>query len=291
MLLSKLLAEITTVDPKLDCDISGLTADSRKIEPGFLFVALTGDVFDGHDYIAAATTAGAGAIICEREDIVRKDWQVPVMAISNLRQKVGMVAACFYGYPSRSMTVVGVTGTNGKTSVTQFLAAALEMSDISCGIIGTLGVGFPDRLNLGRHTTPDPISLQHELAEFREAGAKVVAMEVSSHALAQGRINGIDITIAVFTNLTRDHLDYHGNMGNYAETKKSLFLRPELQYAVINADDGFGKKLLTEAAPNKAEFFAYSLAAAHTTVPTLRAEDIQLTAKGITAQIVTPWSE
>jgi UDP-N-acetylmuramoyl-L-alanyl-D-glutamate--2,6-diaminopimelate ligase len=168
---------------------------------------------------------------------------VPLVVVDDLGRKVSRIAARFHGDPSARLRVVGVTGTNGKTSVTQMLAQALD-DDGRCGVLGTLGHGFPGRLAQGSHTTPDPITLQALLAELRDAGASSVAMEVSSHALHQHRVAAVAFDTAVFTNLTRDHLDYHGTMEAYGAAKAELFRYRGLRLAVINADDAFGRRLL-----------------------------------------------
>lgn len=270
MLLSKLLENIITVAD--DCEITGLASDSREIKPGFLFVALSGAKTDGRKYINEALAHGASAVISE--DI-----------IPDLRDKLGHIAARFYDYPASKMTIIGITGTNGKTSCSQFLAQALQMNGIPCGVIGTLGAGFPDDLIYGAYTTPDPISLHQQLSILHQRGAKAIAMEVSSHALEQGRVNGIDFNIAIFTNLSRDHLDYHKTMQNYGAAKEKLFLRSELQYAIINADDDFGGQLLERLDSRQLNIISYGQNAM------VHAENIELNFTGFNAKIISPWGE
>jgi murE/murF fusion protein len=293
MLFSKLLQNIFTVDPHMDCEITGLSSDSRNIKPGFLFVALAGENYDGRDYINKAMERGAVAVIDEK-------------MIPDLRNKLGDIAARFYDYPAREMTIVGITGTNGKTSCSQFLAEALQINNIPCGIIGTLGIGFPGKLQYGIHTTPDPIFLQQQLSYLHQQGAKVIAMEVSSHALEQGRVNGIDFNIAIFTNLSRDHLDYHGNMQNYAAAKQKLFERPELQHAIINVDDDFGLQLMDsrlrgndkekngndKKRRRKLNIIGYCTGESmYSPNALIHAENIKFNNSGFNARVITPWGE
>jgi UDP-N-acetylmuramoyl-L-alanyl-D-glutamate--2,6-diaminopimelate ligase len=187
--------------------------------------------------------------------------------------------------------MIGVTGTNGKTSITQFVATILTKLGIACGVIGTIGVGFPGKLTRVINTTLDPVTLQRWLFKLSSSGAKAVAMEVSSQGLMMGRVNGIDFTIAVFTNLTREHLDYHGTMAQYGEAKKSLFLKHNVKQAVINADDEFGRSLIQEL-KTSLDVYAYTVSDnISDKVPIVRAKDIQLTLAGIMAAVTTPWGK
>src|SRR5690606_25115219 len=178
----------------------------------------------------------------ELEPLVR-GLGVPVLALPRLSEKIGLIADRFYGHPSRDLFIVGVTGTNGKTSCSHFLAQALERSAHRCGVIGTLGYGLYGALAGSSHTTPDAVTLHALLADLRDRGARSVAMEVSSHGLAQGRVNGVAFDVGIWTNLTRDHLDYHGDMDAYFAAKQRLFEMPGLRYAVVNADDEYGRRL------------------------------------------------
>lgn len=192
------------------------------------------------------------------------------------------------------MQIIGVTGTNGKTSCCQFVAQLLDAAQIKCGIIGTTGSGFIGDLTPNLNTTPDPILLQEQLANLHAQGAKAIAIEVSSHALDQFRVAGVDFVAAIFTNLTRDHLDYHGTMESYADAKRKLFCWPNLQYAIINADDKFGCELLQEF-PNNVKAYAYSVSAPEITgnkkIKKIFADKITLDKHGINAHITTPWGE
>lgn len=220
--------------------VSALTLDSRQVRAGMAFVALKGHSRDAREFIPAVISAGAVAVFAERDE----SWPesrvvagVPVIVIEHLDQQAGHIAARFHGEPSRQMQVVAVTGTNGKTSVSNLLAGALMRLGKRSAVLGTIGNGIVGALEKSTHTTLDAVSLQALLAGFRQDGAQAVAMEASSHGLAQGRLNGTSINVAVFTNLTRDHLDYHGDMDSYAAAKELLFRWPGLQAAVLNADD------------------------------------------------------
>lgn len=221
--------------------VQDITADSRKAGPGCAFAAWPGQRTDGRRYLADAAARGAAALIWEDGDgFVPAAGAVPGLGVTGLRELAGHLAHEVHGRPSESLWLAGVTGTNGKTTVTQMLARAFAELGERCGIVGTLGCGFPDELEEGINTTPDALDLHRWFARFRAAGASGAAMEVSSIGLDQGRVNGVQFDVAVFTNLTRDHLDYHGTMDAYAEAKARLFARPELRTSVINVDDAYG---------------------------------------------------
>lgn len=225
--------------------VTALTLDSRQIRPGMAFLALKGRSRDGRDFIPAVIQAGAAAVFADKD----ADWPdsrvvegVPVIVVDQLEQQVGHIAARFHDAPSTHMKVVAVTGTNGKTSVSNLVAGALVRLGKKAAVLGTLGNGLFGALEKSTHTTLDAVSLQALLAGFRQDGAQVVAMEASSHGLQQGRLNGTSIDVAVFTNLTRDHLDYHGDMDAYAAAKEILFRWPGLRAAVVNVDDAVGRR-------------------------------------------------
>ncbi len=263
--LSELLAGMGGVLPVPDYDVHGLSLDSRKIRSGDLFLACAGSAGHGGDHIAAAVRAGAGAVVVESDypRPVHGAEGLPVYRVADLRSKVGHIAARFYGRPARDLHVIGVTGTNGKTSVCHLVAQALSRSAglRPCALLGTVGHGLIGQLEPATTTTPDPVELHKHLFELRARGARAVAMEVSSHALHQGRTAGVEIDIAVLTNLSRDHLDYHGSMNAYAEAKRLLFQRPELQAAVLNRDDPFGRDLARRLRP-RVQGLAYGLSEA-----------------------------
>lgn len=225
--------------------IERLASDSRRCTSGTAFFAYRGEKTDGRAHIADALARGASAVLWESGERFawRDEWRVPNAPVAGLKQRAGELAAQFYGRPSERLWTCGVTGTNGKTSCSQWLAAALDMTGTRAGVIGTLGSGFPGRVAGGANTTPDALELQERLAEFLRDGAGAVAMEVSSHGLVQGRVNGVRFACALFTNLSHDHLDYHGSMEAYAEAKSRLFDAADLQAAVLNMEDPLGREL------------------------------------------------
>ena len=234
----------------LSVKIKHLVSDSRAIQQGDTFVAYPGEKTDGRQFIAQAIARGANAVIWEEQHFVwNPDWQIPNLAVRDLRHKAGWLADAVYGTPSEKLWMVGITGTNGKTSTCHWVAQALSDAGKSCALIGTLGNGFPGgsgfagALQASANTTPDAISVHGLLAEYLHGDARAVAMEVSSHALAQGRVNGVRFDVALLTNLSRDHLDYHGDMESYAASKRKLFDWDQLKYAALNLDDAFGAGL------------------------------------------------
>ncbi|WP_036300568.1 UDP-N-acetylmuramoyl-L-alanyl-D-glutamate--2,6-diaminopimelate ligase [Methylotenera sp. L2L1] len=265
-----------------------VTADSRQVVPGALFLAYPGVHSDGRKYIAQAVAAGASAVLWENQDFV---WDAAIkvanLGVSQLKKQVAQIAAEFYQYPSRNLDVIGVTGTNGKTSVSQWIAQAMQALGKKTAVIGTIGSGFADAGGNGlvetSNTTPDAILLQKMLADYANQGAEAVAMEVSSHGLDQGRVSAIEFDYAVFTNLTRDHLDYHVTMDAYASAKRKLFDWPNLHTAVVNADDDFGKEMAESLRVNSKSLLTYGLM--HGDV---RADTLTLGANGISMQVTTP---
>lgn len=222
-----------------------VVADSRKIQPGDVFLAFRGEYADGRKYIRDAVEAGATAVIWEAEGFRWEDaWPVPNVAVPQLRAQAGIVAAHLLGNPSQAVWVAGVTGTNGKTSISHWLAQAFTALGGKGGVLGTVGNGFPGALEASTHTTLDPVALQDWFARLRDEGASHVALEVSSHGLDQARAHGVAFDCAVFTNLTRDHLDYHETMEAYGAAKARLFEWEGLKHAVINVDDAYGRELM-----------------------------------------------
>ncbi len=238
-----------------------LTADSRTAGPGAVFAAYPGTARDGRDFIPQAISRGAAGVLWEARDYVWDPaWRVANAAVERLREKIGDIAAQVYGEPSRALRLTGVTGTNGKTSVAHWIAQAQARLGEKTAVMGTVGNGFPGQLVPAGNTTPDAIELQKALSGYVREGARACALEVSSHGLDQGRVNGCHFHTAVFTNLSRDHLDYHGDMASYAAAKARLFSWPELQYAVLNLDDPQGAALARELKGPRV--IGYSLAAA-----------------------------
>ncbi|MBL79013.1 MAG: UDP-N-acetylmuramoyl-L-alanyl-D-glutamate--2,6-diaminopimelate ligase [Nitrosomonadaceae bacterium] len=247
------LGDKNTLEEKFDPDIlnsmgisiENLITDSRMVKPGDTFLAYVGEKVDARKYIPQAIKAGANAVLWERSGFVwNPEWKIPNLSISKLRSKVGVIANHIYKNPSGKLCLIGVTGTNGKTSCVQWIAQALTEFDIKVASIGTLGSGFSGNLLPSFDTTPSPVLLQQRMADFLKQGAKYVVLEASSHGIAQGRINGSTLSVALFTNLSHDHLDYHGSMQAYAASKARLFHWDRLQHAVLNLDDVFGVELL-----------------------------------------------
>ena len=224
--------------------VRNLVADSRTVEPGDVFLAYPGELSDGRKYIAAALERGAAAVVYEASGAEIGELQVPALGVENLRHVVAPLAAEVYGNPSRQLWLAGVTGTNGKTSVTQWLAESFKQLGKRCAIIGTLGNGYPGELKPSPNTTPNALTLQAALQGFVADEADACAMEVSSIGIEEGRIDATRFSVAVFTNFTRDHLDYHGSMEAYAAAKMRLFDWPGLKAAVVNLDDPFGLQIL-----------------------------------------------
>lgn len=270
---------------------SSITADSRKVTPGALFLAYPGVHSDGRDYIAQAIEAGATGLIWEshpcRHFAWNAAWQVANVAVENLKSQVGQIAAEFYHYPSRKLNMIGVTGTNGKTSVSQWIAQTLTVLQQKTAVIGTIGNGIVGEASVAlaeaTNTTPDAILLQAMLAGYEQQGVKAVAMEVSSHGLHQGRVNGVEFDVAVLTNLSRDHLDYHETMEDYAAAKQQLFGWPGLSMAILNADDAFGQQLAAAMQVENRPFLTYGIGSGD-----VRAEDLQLNQHGLTMRVITP---
>jgi UDP-N-acetylmuramoyl-L-alanyl-D-glutamate--2,6-diaminopimelate ligase len=237
--------------------IDRLSSDSRRCAPGVAFVAYPGEAGDGRAYIEEALARGAAAVLWEKKGFDwRTEWRVPNFAVEGLKQQASALAHEFCGRPSERLWVCGVTGTNGKTSCSQWVAALLPQT----AIIGTLGAGFPGALSAAINTTPDAVETQFLLKSFLDQGAKAVAMEVSSHGLVQGRVSGVRFSCALFTNLSHDHLDYHGSMANYAAAKARLFEMPGLETAVLNLDDPLGVELARRLA-GRVRTIGYSLSA------------------------------
>ncbi len=271
-----------------------LTADSRAVKPGDLFLAFPGAHADGRSFIDGAIHAGAVGVLWEPDGFVWSEaWSIPNRSVAGLRARVSGLAGEFYGFPSRHMRVVGVTGTNGKTTCSHWLAAVLNACGSPTTVVGTLGEGFSGRLRETGHTTPDPIGLQAMLARHRDEGAHHCVMEVSSHALDQGRVSGVAFHGALFTNLTRDHLDYHGSMEAYGAAKIRLFDNPGLAYAVINLDDGFAGRLLTVLQSVQVPVLGYSLEEKPGPVPGLEVIRLQQeTGNGLGGKmlrVISPW--
>lgn len=264
--LSELCRDFTDISPDLDPDIQDLCEDSRYAKPGDLFIARKGDLSDGRRFVGDALNKGAVAVIYEIADgqglsmqhLQAWDPSIPLLPVNRIDEILGTVAKRFFNDPSRHMALIGVTGTNGKTSTTHYIAQALRALDFPCGLIGTLGYGATPKLISSTHTTPDVITLNRYCSQMQKEGMRAVAMEVSSHALEQKRIAGLHLHMGILTNLTRDHLDYHHTMAAYAKAKRKLFTHPGLKLAIINAEDEFGLDLL-KTLPNNLPKLAYAV--------------------------------
>jgi UDP-N-acetylmuramyl-tripeptide synthetase len=263
---------------QLGVPLADLTADSRAVKLGSVFVAYPGTTLDGRAFIAEAVARGAAAVIWERQGFTWDErWEVPNLGVENLRLRISAIAGAVYGDPSAALWMAGVTGTNGKTSVSQWIAAASDALGRRSAVIGTLGNGLVGERFEAKNTTPDPIVLQRSLADYLRRGARNVAMEVSSHGLDQGRVAGIKFDVAVFTNLTRDHLDYHGTMEAYAEAKYRLFSARGLRQAVVNVDDPTGAAFVQRLGGSGKEILTYGTGAG----AMLQATQVSLSEAGV----------
>ena len=249
MLLKQLIQNLdySEVIGNTDIEINNIQFDSRKIENGDVFVAIKGTESDGNEYIESAVSFGAKVIICEEKPSIRYD-DVTFIIVEKARKALARISANYYGNPSNELRIVGVTGTNGKTTVTFLISELLRKLGNKTAIIGTTGIYIGDEKLDATHTTPDPISMNKILREVADRGIGYVVMEVSSHALEQNRADYIDFDIAIFTNITHDHLDYHKTFEAYSEAKKLLFDNlKSTAYAVVNVDDAGYKEMISDS--------------------------------------------
>ena len=273
---------------RLSAPISRISSDSRRLGPGDAFAAYPGAHRDGRAYIPDAIARGAGAILWETQGFHwNRAWKLPHLPIDELKAKLGFIADAVYGHPSHDLWMVGVTGTNGKTSCAHWIAAGLDAAGRRAAVLGTLGNGLIGALESGANTTPDAALLQQMLADYRAAGAQAAVMEVSSHGIDQGRVNGVAFDVALFTNLSRDHLDYHTTMAAYGAAKAKLFAWPGLRVGVINADDAFGQSLLDSARGHGHKVLSYGFGAADVVGSGLTS----LPAGGLAFTVETPWGK
>ena len=289
----------------LGVKVTRLVTDSRMVKAGDTFVAYPGGQVDGRQFIAQAIAQGANAVIYEKlvsghpweahHFVWNAAWQIPNLAVHELRNQAGKIAAEIYGNPSAKLWMVGITGTNGKTSCSHWVTQSFNVLGRKTALIGTLGNGFPDALHATLNTTPDAIRVHGLLAEFMQQGAQAVAMEVSSHALEQGRVNAVKYDVALLTNLSRDHLDYHGDMKSYAAAKRRLFEWKQLKYAVLNLDDAFGSELAEQLQDAEVEVIGYGLSdralqqAESQGLRMVFGGKLQLDAQGCRMQVHTSW--
>ena len=234
-----------TPDGALDREITGIAYDSRRVTPGMMFVAVPGRHTDGHEFISNAVERGAAAIVCERNGFSHP--RATRIQVADVREALARAAATFYGNPSAGLKIIGITGTNGKTTVSFMVKSMLEGAGIKTGLLGTVQYEIGDRVIPAQRTTPEALEVQQMMAQMAKAGCQACVMEVSSHALEQKRVLGVEFDVAIFTNLTRDHLDYHGTMDRYFAAKQKLFAAVargrKKSATIINIDDSFGAAL------------------------------------------------
>jgi len=285
--LAPTAADVPALLAKLRAFPHRITADSRRVEPGVAFAAYPGAHADGRKFVPDAIARGAAAVLWESAGFAwDRGWQVAHLPVEGLQRQLGSIADFIYGSPSQALWMVGVTGTNGKTSCAHWIGHALDACGRRAGILGTLGNGLIGGLAPAMHTTPDAPTLHELLKQFKAAGAQAVAIEVSSHGLQQERVGGIKFDIALFTNLTRDHLDYHETMAAYGQAKAKLFAWPGLRTAVVNADDPFGQSLIDGVRARGARVLTYGLAAAD-----IAATELRTSGNGIEMSVSTPWGK
>lgn len=286
-MLSMLLPELDVSD---DILIRGLTDDSRLLSGGELYLAVSGDVFNGADFIDEAMQKNVAAVISDQpiEKSESATWKAPVYYLEDLARLRGEIASRYYDEPSTKMRVIAITGTNGKTSCSHFIAKTLALLGVPCGFIGTLGAGVEGlsganvELNM---TTPGAIALQETLSEFSDRGVSVVSLEASSHGLTQERLRGTDIDTAVLTNISRDHLDFHGSLEAYTEAKSRLFQFKSIQNVILNADDD-SAEAFARVVNDGVKVVTYSL---HSSNADVHCKSLTLSRSGINATVVTPW--
>lgn len=289
MNLKQILAQVKTssVEGSLDREVTGLAYDSRRVTPGMLFVAVKGQHTDGHDYIQNAIDRGAVAVICERNGFLQQ--RATKIKVTDSRAALAQASAAFYQQPSEKLKVIGVTGTNGKTTVAFMVKHILETAGIKTGLLGTIRYEIGERVIPASRTTPESLEVQQMLAQMVKAGCKACVMEVSSHALEQHRVLGVQYDVTLFTNLTQDHLDYHKEMENYYQAKKKLFKNwpnaNKRRTAVINIDDVYGQRLAQEADAEVNVQYAITQSAP------IRAKAIQLGCDGTQMVVQTPEGE
>jgi len=271
-----------------------LATDSRAVAAGDVFLAYPGERADGRRFVADALARGAAAVLWERDGFAwPRELGAPNVGVAGLKRLAGPLAAEVYGRPSERLWTVGVTGTNGKTSCTQWIAQALAGAGRRCAVVGTLGLGFPGALVENPNTTPDAVLLQHALKRFADEGAACVALEASSIGLDQGRLEGTRFACALFTNLSRDHLDYHADMEAYAEAKMRLFRTSGLGHAVLNLDDALGVRIAHMLAFGPVRRVGYSVARG-AAAPSglehwLEARDATVSAEGVAFRLESSW--
>lgn len=272
--------------------IRRVVSDSRAVRAGDTFAAYRGETRDGRDFIAQALRAGARSVLWESEGFAwNASWRAAQLGVRGLRHKLGPIASRVHGRPSSRLWMAGVTGTNGKTSCSQWIAQAFNQLGRRCAVVGTLGNGFPGALETGANTTPDAAWLHRKLGDWYRDGARAVAMEVSSHGLEQSRVAGVEFDVAMFTNLTRDHLDYHGSMRQYRRAKERLFGWETLKWSLFNLDDRHGAVLARRAQRPGVNVvgFGFARPAAESRLPRVQGRNLRMGLDGVTFDALTPW--
>lgn len=272
--------------------IRRLVSDSRALRAGDTFVAYPGETRDGREFIAQALAAGAASVLWESAGFKWKStWRAAHLGVRGLRYKVGPIASHVCGRPSSRLWMVGVTGTNGKTSCSQWIAQAFNQLGRRCAVAGTLGNGFPEALEAGVNTTPDAAWLHGKLGDWYREGARAVAMEVSSHGLEQGRVAGVEFDVAMFTNLTRDHLDYHGSMARYRRAKARLFEWDTLKWSLFNLDDRYGAVLAQRMQRPGVNVvgFGFEQTSSRARLPRVQGRNLRMGLNGVAFDAITPW--
>jgi UDP-N-acetylmuramoyl-L-alanyl-D-glutamate--2,6-diaminopimelate ligase len=286
MRLQQLISQIDTlsIEGLTDRPVTGISYDSRRVTPGMVFVAIPGHHCDGHEYIQNAVERGAVAVVCEQSGLIVS--RAAKIRVADAREALAQLATAFYEAPSSRLKVIGVTGTNGKTTVAFMIKHMLELSGIRTGLLGTIRYEIGERVIPASRTTPESLEVQQMLAQMHRSGCQACVMEVSSHALEQKRVNGVEFDIVLFTNLTQDHLDYHKTMEAYYTAKKKLFVpdpnRHKSKTAVINVDDAYGERLARESELSVQIHYGIEKTAA------VRALQIQLRAEASQMIIQTP---
>lgn len=287
--LDSLLAPFAVSDVPAGIRITGIASDSRQVKPGYVFFACQGAVQDGIRFIADAVAQGAVAIVVDAES-VEIGISTTVVKVKDLQRNLGFIASHYYGDPTQNITLIGVTGTNGKTSCSHLIAQCLDNEAARCGIVGTMGYGFISELHYLANTTPGPVELQAKLNDLYQRGASRVAMEVSSHGMEQNRTVGCNFSVAVFTNLSRDHLDYHGSMEAYGKAKLQLFADDTLTAAIVNLDDDFASQVIA-AVPANVEIIGITLndASSPALDKVIRAKIVEKSLSGTRVEVVSSW--
>lgn len=273
--------DVVKIIGDLDLEINGIVYDSRKVEKNYIFVCISGAKADGHQYVKEAVKKGASALIVEKD--IENIQDATVIKVPDSRRALAAISVNFYKNPTQDMSVIGVTGTNGKTTITYLIQNILETNGVHCGLIGTISCKFLDKIYPVKNTTPESLELQKLFREMVNLGVNACAMEVSSHALEMSRVEGIQYKIGVFTNLTREHLDFHGNLENYKNAKKKLFYKTSLAN-IINVDDSCGKEIAAEIKSLPVSLLTYGI----DQKADIYAENVRVFSKGTKFTLITP---